>query len=578
MTTEGIQNRFSRAEIAEALEISGNQILQYQDRGLLADRSAHAQDVAYNSLDIARLRFILRCEAAGYQGNDVVDFIGTINKGANIKEQLKASLVHAHQKFSYVNAQKRKADILEKVNLQADADLIQKYIDEMKGIVANPEQASIPISPIKQKRTKPPTEEQAAFNINRDSEQPTRYQPEIGMDRPSRLKVGLELSQQRLKSEPKPQPPEPRVRTAPSSVPHRPPPHKNRSKFIDSNSVDYEQRSDSPPDMFIDYSRPRRKKPATAWKQTLVTFLLLSAISLAGYAFYVLKYQTPSNKFMDLNEETIVSESDIDNNSDSGAFKETEQPLEENKIDDAGTASKATSQEEPTKPVIEEKKPEQPKITPKPDVKTDTTPQESQSTKPPKPTASLDSREEPPPATVKEQAPPEPKSYPTQTESRYNDLSEVAPKDIDDLIAQKQRGTQTTADVYASSDRPQVAVYDFKIFYQRSRKILIAKFKMARIRPQRDLIQGRLFVLFKPRISSQNSKFFAVPDTTIVDGIPTEPFKGIEFAFTESTKVQSVRTIYVRDPSQFDIATVFVFSKAGELVLRKDFSVNITEY
>ena len=135
MTTDGIQNRFSRAEIAEALEISGNQILQYQERGLLADRSSHAQEIAYNSLDITRLRFVLRCEAAGYKGEDVVDFIGTINKGASINEQLKASLVHAHQKFSYVNAQKRKADILEQVNLQADADLLKNYIDEMKGIL-----------------------------------------------------------------------------------------------------------------------------------------------------------------------------------------------------------------------------------------------------------------------------------------------------------------------------------------------------------------------------------------------------------------------------------------------------------
>ncbi len=587
MTTDGIQNRFSRAEIAEALEISGNQILQYQDRGLLADRSAHAQDIAYNSLDIARLRFILRCEAAGYQGNDVVDFIGTVNKGANIKEQLKASLVHAHQKFSYVNAQKRKADILEKVNLQADADLIQKYIDEMKGIVANPEQASIPMSPPKQRRAAPAEE---ATEYNRNSEQSTRYQPE--MNRPSRLKVGLERSH-RFKSDFKPNPPEQRVRTTAPNVSYRTPPHKDRSKFIDSSAIagDYEQRADTPPDMFTDYSRPRRrKKPTTAWKQTLATFLLLSAISLAGYTFYVLNYQAPSKKFIDLTEESTFTESNIGGNSDSSDSEGTMESSANSRSTDLDDEKEVTAElpgkEPPPRSVTEEKTPEQPKAEPAPNVRAQmdqsqsskTVSEESQSPKPLTPLSTLDSPEEKAIEATEKQTSPEPKSYPPQTKNHYQDLSEVAPKDIDDLIAQKQSNMEPPVDTYTSSDRPQVAVYDFKIFYQRSRKILISKFKMARIRPQRNLIQGRLFVVFKPRKSSQDTKYFAVPDTNIADGIPTEPFKGIEFAFTESTKVQSVRTIYVRDPSQFDIATVFIFSKAGELVLRKDFSVNITEY
>ena len=167
---------------------------------------------------------------------------------------------------------------------------------------------------------------------------------------------------------------------------------------------------------------------------------------------------------------------------------------------------------------------------------------------------------------------------PSQTQRTDSAISDTAMKDLDDLLVKKQDSSQVATEGYQVAERPQVAVYDFKVFYQLSRKILIAKFKIARIRPQRNLIQGKLFVVFKPRQSAQSLKYFSVPDTRITDGIPTEPFKGIEFSFAESTKVQSVRTIYVRDPSQFDVATVFVFSNAGELVLRKDFTVNVTEY
>ena len=556
MTADELQNRFSRAEIAEALEISGNQILQYQERSLLANRTVHAQDIAYNSLDIARLRFILRCEAAGYQGKDIADFIGTINKGAGIKDQLKASLVHAHQKFSYVNAQKRKADVLEKVSLQADADLIQKYIDEMKEILANPQ-----ISPIA--TTGPKRRSKSKI----EPEKSIRF--ESRPDQSSRLKTALKRNPQ-----PATEPKQPVLsRPSPARIPPKTTSPKTRSKFIDSSVIsdEYNQPiSDTPQDMFIDYSRsgkshskpikykdPRRSG-SKAWQQTLVTFLLLSLVSLAGYAYYIYKSQksTTTDQSTSFKELTTANDN-----------------LDQEEVGDMSTEKK----EQQTPPSLAS---EEPVTTEDSDLKPKTQNNVKKEVVDKKPTSNTA-----PITTV------DPNKYPTEnkeeakpitTSSKANSsgssLPSTAMKDLDDLLAKKQGAPQQSTEAYVASERPQVAVYDFKLFYQKSRKILVAKFKIARIRPQRNLVQGRLFVVFKPRQSAQNTKYFSIPDTQIPDGIPTEPLKGIEFSFSESTKVQSVRSIYIRDPSQFEMATIFVFSNTGELVLKKDFTVTVIEY
>ena len=581
MTTDGIQNKFSRAEIAEALEISGNQILQYQERGLLAERTAHAQDIAYNSLDIARLRFILRCEAAGYKGKDVIDFIGTINKGAGIKEQLKASLVHAHQKFSYVNAQKRKADILEQVSLQADADLIQKYIDEMKEVLANPQSSTLPAAPPKPQPPRQPEPKPTPKPSARSTETEKNWstQLETQPEKPSKLKAGLERSKRFGSDTTQVAPPQrSSAAAAPKrSTPSKPQPQKARSKFIDSSSSTEEYQppmtDSSQDDLYIDYSRS--KKPSfAAWKQTIITFLILSVVSFAGYTYYVLKFQKPtiadlptsiqesrlSENQGDLDVETNLASDKANGSSDSQETLTEEQISSKEKVaeTDSGTTKpvatevESTDKDESLDTDNDQPAPETTTAIPSPTTK----PEDDVSTSTPPPSTNTTTAQKPPDSS----------------------FSETATKDLDDLLSKKQSSSQTAIDDYQVAERPQVAVYGFKVFYQLSRKILIAKFKIARIRPQRNLIQGRLFVVFKPRQSAQSLKYFSVPDTRMTDGVPTEPFKGIEFSFAESTKVQSVRTIYVRDPSQFDVATIFVFSNAGELVLRKDFTVNVTEY
>jgi DNA-binding transcriptional MerR regulator len=564
MSADGIQNQYSRAEIAEALEISGNQILQYQERSLLADRPANAQDIAYNSLDVARLRFILRCEAAGYKGDEVFDFVGKVNKDASIKDQVKASLVHAHQKFSYVNAQKRKADILEQVNLQADADLIKNYIDEMKEVLANPKVSLISKTNVKQRPIA-------------DTKTERIPSPAPESDQSSRLKTVLNRSHRPV-ADPK-QPPQ--IQSNRPITPRRPTQigsKKSRSKFIDSSiaSNEYDQNiSDTPQDMFIDYSRPNkshskaikykdpRRSRSSAWKQTLFTFLLLSLFSIAGYAFYMYKFQnyTTGTEPASLNNFSASDNLDPEIVHDNSTTQKNDTPL-------APTTKPSDSS-------IKTKADENLKKTPDSNDSTATTPTPPSHQTPKDSISTVDPNSYP---TKKKDSTSPPPPTPTEPGPAGSSLSDTAMKDLDDLLAKKQAKQQSSTEEFAPSERPQVAVYDFKLFFQASRKILVAKFKIARIRPQRNLIQGRLFVVFKPRESAQNSKYFSVPDAKIVDGVPSEPLKGIEFSFTGSTKVQSVRSIYVRDPSEFEVATVFVFSNSGELVLIKNFTVTVTEY
>ena len=125
--------------------------------------------------------------------------------------------------------------------------------------------------------------------------------------------------------------------------------------------------------------------------------------------------------------------------------------------------------------------------------------------------------------------------------------------------------------------RPQIAAYEFKAFYEKEKKILRVKFKMASIVSEGEINQGHAFVVFKPRQSAPAEGWLCIPSSQLASGVPLEPENGEAFSFSGS-KVQYLKGLFEGDPKQFDIATVFIFSNTNELVLRKEFAVDMVAY
>ena len=295
---------------------------------------------------------------------------------------------------------------------------------------------------------------------------------------------------------------------------------KGRNKFIDSSSASdtYDSNiSDAPSEMFTDYSRPKKQDAtATAWKQTLITFLLLSLLTLAGYIYYVLKYQPLSIGNLPEQIEEFGTASD-----DSGLDGDEDISVDQEEVlDTQAKASVNENRQVEHAPDVTQKRIETQTLPPKnkePIKKTEPPKEEIVETKPVDETPKVEPSETvsvvPPPVAPKmEERVPANTNAQTET-ADSSSFSDTALKDIDELLAKKtdskQRVPQESSMINEIAERPQVAVYDFKIFYQRSRKMLIAKFKIARTKIERNLVQGRLFVVFKPRQSSQIAKFFS---------------------------------------------------------------------
>jgi len=117
-----------------------------------------------------------------------------------------------------------------------------------------------------------------------------------------------------------------------------------------------------------------------------------------------------------------------------------------------------------------------------------------------------------------------------------------------------------------------VAVEDFKATLDTYQNILTLEYKVRNTKTDGTQVAGRTVLILKNSELDINT-WVVLPEVKLVDGRPTgekgQPFRISRF------RVAKFAVEGYAEPSQFDKASVFVYTKTGELVLEKEFTVQI---
>jgi len=118
-----------------------------------------------------------------------------------------------------------------------------------------------------------------------------------------------------------------------------------------------------------------------------------------------------------------------------------------------------------------------------------------------------------------------------------------------------------------------VAVEDFKMYYEPDTRIYRAQYKLKNIDSNSTPIAGYTAVVLKDDALSQD-KWITLPTIKLVAGKPFGYKRGQYFSISRF-KIVKFKKKNSSNPKQFDTATVFVFDAQKRLLLEKDFQVRI---
>jgi len=141
------------------------------------------------------------------------------------------------------------------------------------------------------------------------------------------------------------------------------------------------------------------------------------------------------------------------------------------------------------------------------------------------------------------------------------------------LPAVEASGTTLQAET-APQGRVKVSVDNLKVFHEVKTNTLNIQFDLKNAGTDIQYITGYAFVILKENIIDQNG-WLSVPDVPLISKRPSEINRGRRFSISRFKQV-FLSTNIKSTPQRFKIATVFVFSVSGELLLEKDLPVEIT--
>ncbi|MDO9566403.1 MAG: hypothetical protein Q7J15_06660 [Candidatus Desulfaltia sp.] len=118
-----------------------------------------------------------------------------------------------------------------------------------------------------------------------------------------------------------------------------------------------------------------------------------------------------------------------------------------------------------------------------------------------------------------------------------------------------------------------IAMEDFSFLFERDTATLNVQFKITTKNNQP--VSGHVFVILKQNEDDQSS-WLTFPYVSLVSGKPAEFKKGQYFSISRF-RVIEFKTRNESDPKRFKTATVFVFTKTGELLFEKSLPVEIKE-
>lgn len=119
-----------------------------------------------------------------------------------------------------------------------------------------------------------------------------------------------------------------------------------------------------------------------------------------------------------------------------------------------------------------------------------------------------------------------------------------------------------------------VAIENFKASTEADENLLRVQFKIKNTSPNSQHVSGHAIVVLKGEQLQQN-KWLTIPRMSLSDGKPTGRQRGYDFGINYF-KTMSFKTNLPNSPEIYQSATVFIYTRNGNLILEQDFPVNLS--
>jgi len=118
-----------------------------------------------------------------------------------------------------------------------------------------------------------------------------------------------------------------------------------------------------------------------------------------------------------------------------------------------------------------------------------------------------------------------------------------------------------------------VAIENFKASTEADENLLRVQFKIKNTSPNSQRVAGHAIVVLKGEQLQQN-KWLTIPRMSLSDGKPTGRQRGYDFGINYF-KTMRFKTNLPNSPEVYQSATVFIYTRNGNLMLEQDFPVNL---
>jgi len=147
-----------------------------------------------------------------------------------------------------------------------------------------------------------------------------------------------------------------------------------------------------------------------------------------------------------------------------------------------------------------------------------------------------------------------------------------APVEEKNRAAVRQQGNKP-AQVAVSGPQLRVAIENFKVLPVTGSRNLHVQFKLKNTSANSQRVSGHAIVILKGEQVEQ-SRWLSIPRIPLVDGKPTGSHRGYPFGINYFRTMKfTARTPSF--PERYKTASVYVYTRAGKLLLEQDFAVNL---
>ena len=164
---------------------------------------------------------------------------------------------------------------------------------------------------------------------------------------------------------------------------------------------------------------------------------------------------------------------------------------------------------------------------------------------------------------------------PERTEPDTNYAEQSAPL----VMATPKPEGQNQTEVQSNSDPPgsglSVAIDNFKLSVRPDNNSLRVQFKLKNTSPHSQHVSGHAIVVLRGEDIQQN-QWVALPRISLVGGKPTGSQQGNAFGIS-NFRIMRFTASRPDSPEKFQTASVYVFTKTGELLLEQDFPANLLQ-